>query len=234
MKFPPRFFPLHVVQIEENSILEGETTCVHNGIFRHGFPGNVFNKSKGNKGSKQQQVLCYICPKVWPEQTTNWFWVKLKPSFKVWSSGFMEGLIEFNVQVWSSSKFVIHIWVQSNTNSGGKWESIEFIMGLKHAQYCFIAIGHAQCVPLYELWFWRTKKGVSSSFFWWQKRRLYSSSNSEKSAPSAQVFLLHFSSFVNCVTFQLQRKKCHHPIHTYCEELKSRLFRFGTIFSHWA
>ena len=68
MKFPPRFFPLHVVQIEENSILEGETTCVHNGIFRHGFPGNVFNKSKGNKGSKQQQVLCYICPKVWPEQ----------------------------------------------------------------------------------------------------------------------------------------------------------------------
>ena len=108
-------------------------------------------------------------------------------------------------------------------------------MGLKHAQYCFIAMGHAQCVPLYELWFWRTKKGVSSSFFWWQKRRLYSnSSNSEKSAPSAQVFLLHFSSFVNCVTFQLQRKKCHHPIHTYCEELKSRLFRFGTIFSHWA
>ena len=113
---------------------------------------------------------------------------------------------------------------------GRKWESIESKMGFKHAQqFCFIG-NHAQCptCPLWALVFEGQKE--ESLFFWWQRS---SSSNSE--APSApQVFLLHFSSFVNCVTFQLQRKKCHHPIHTYCEELKSRLFRFGTIFSHWA
>ena len=73
---------------ERRTRLEGETTCVHNGIFRHGFPGNVFNKSKGNKGSKQQQVLCYIFAQKfgWPEQTTyqggKWESIESKMGFK--------------------------------------------------------------------------------------------------------------------------------------------------------